>query len=58
MDSYTTVDAYVGRKVGPGELTLHLRNITDEVYANHSYGDGQFMLGEARGFTLSWYVKY
>ena len=58
MDSYTTVDAYIGRKVGPGELTLHLRNITDEVYANHSYGDGQFMLGEPRGFTLGWYAKY
>ena len=58
MDSYTTVDAYIGRKVGPGELTLHLRNISDEVYANHSYGDGQFMLGEPRGFTLGWYAKY
>ncbi len=58
MDSYTLFDAYVGRTFGQGELTLHLRNITDEVYANHSYGDGQFMLGEPRGFTLSWYRKY
>jgi len=58
MDSYTLFDAYVGRSVGQGELTLHLRNLTDEVYSNHSYGDGQFMLGEPRGFTLSWYKKY
>lgn len=58
MGSYTLFDAYVGRSVGQGELTLHVRNITDEIYANHSYGDGQFMLGEPRGFTLSWYRKY
>lgn len=58
MDSYTLFDAYVGRTIGQGELTLHLRNITDEVYSNHSYGDGQFMLGEPRSFTLSWYQKY
>ena len=58
MDAYTLVDAYVGRAFGQGELTLHLRNITDEVYSNHSYGPGQFMLGEPRGFTLSWYKKY
>lgn len=60
MDSYTTLGASISRTVFGGELTLRGRNLTDEVYANRSYGTNgsQFLLGEPRAVELSWHGSF
>lgn len=59
MDGYTTYDALLGYKLGKGELMLTMRNLTDKLYANRSYGNGgQFMLGEPRAAEISWYATF
>lgn len=58
MDAYTIVNAVISKKLSVGEVSLNLRNLTDEVYANHSYGSGQFMLGEPRAAEVTWRAKF
>lgn len=60
MDSYTTLGASISRTAFGGELTLRGRNLTDEVYANRSYGNNgsQFLLGEPRAVELSWHGSF
>ncbi|MBK8336581.1 MAG: TonB-dependent siderophore receptor [Sterolibacteriaceae bacterium] len=60
MDAYTTVDAWVTYRLKPGELRLAVRNLTDEVYANRSYGTNgsQFILGEPRAVELSYSARF
>lgn len=60
MDSYTTLGASISRSAFGGELTLRGRNLTDEVYANRSYGNSgsQFLLGEPRAVELSWHGSF
>lgn len=59
MDGYTTYDALVGYKLGKGELMFTVRNLTDKLYANRSYGGGgQFMLGEPRAAEISWHAAF
>ena len=58
MDSYTLLDAVITRKLSVGELSVNLRNLTNEVYANHSYGPGQFMLGEPRAIDVIWRASF
>lgn len=59
MDGYTTYDALVGYKLGLGELMFTVRNLTDKLYANRSYGSGgQFMLGEPRAAEISWHATF
>jgi iron complex outermembrane receptor protein len=60
MDAYTTVDAWVAYRLKPGDLRLAVRNLTDEVYANRSYGTNgsQFILGEPRAIELSYSARF
>lgn len=59
MDSYTILNAFIGRKIGPGELKVHMRNLTDEVYANRSYAGGnQFVLGEPLAVDVTWSMQF
>lgn len=59
LESYTLLNAFIGRDIGPGNLTLHLRNLTDEVYANRSYNGGnQVLLGEPLAFDVTWSMQF
>ena len=60
MQSYTTLGASVSHALAGGELTLRLRNLTDALYANRSYGNNgsQFLLGEPRAVELSWHGSF
>lgn len=60
MDAYTTADAWISYRLAPGELRLAVRNVTDEVYANRSYGTNgsQFILGEPRSFEVSYSARF
>jgi iron complex outermembrane receptor protein len=60
MQSYTTLGASVSHALAGGELTLRLRNLTDALYANRSYGNSgsQFLLGEPRAVELSWHGNF
>lgn len=57
-DPYTLLNAWVGWKVGKGEMFLRGRNLTDKMYIARSYGASQAFLGEPRAFELSYYVRY
>ncbi len=59
MPGYVVADAALAWKVDP-RTTLRLfgRNLTDKVYATTSYGDQQFVLGQARRFDLVAELKF
>ena len=55
MDEYITVDAVLAFTYASGELSLHGRNLNDELYANRSYGNStQVLLGESRAWEVMW----
>lgn len=56
-DSYTVVDANIGRRLGIGELTLNVRNLADEFYVLRSYSAQQGIIGEALAFDLIWAAR-
>lgn len=58
MDGYTAYDASVAYKLGKGELMLAVRNLTDKLYADRTYGGSQYMLGEPRVAELSWSATF
>lgn len=60
MDGYTTADLWLAYRLKPGELRVRVRNLTDKLYANHSYGTGgsQFLLGEPRAVEVSWSARF
>jgi len=59
MSGYTTYDALIGYQLPKGELMLTVRNLTDKLYANRSYGGGgQFMLGEPLAAEISWHAEF
>jgi iron complex outermembrane receptor protein len=57
-DAYSILNAWVGWKIGKGELFLRGRNLTDKMYISRSYGATQAFLGEPRAFELSYYERF
>lgn len=59
LPGYVVADAALSWKVD-NRTTLRLfgRNLTDKVYATTSYGDQQFVLGQARRFDLVAELKF
>ncbi len=60
LDAYTTADLWLAHRLEPGEIRVRLRNLTDTIYANRSYGTGgsQFLLGEPRALEVSWSARF
>lgn len=60
MDGYTTADVWFAYRLKPGDLRVRVRNLTDRVYANRSYGTNgsQFLLGEPRAVEVSWSARF
>lgn len=54
---HALLDASIGYRLGPGELTVRGRNLTDRLYADWSGGaPDQIVLGAPRSVELSWTV--
>lgn len=59
VDGHTTVDASLGYRIGPGELTLRGRNLGDAFYAEWAGGaSDQFLLGAPRSVELEWRMRF
>jgi len=60
MDAYTTADLWATYRLRPGNLMVRVRNLTDKVYANRSYGTNgsQSLLGEPRALEVSWSARF
>ncbi|GJL56702.1 MAG: TonB-dependent receptor [Nitrospirales bacterium] len=55
MEEYFTVDAVLAYRYASGELSIHGRNLNDQLYANRSYGNSsQVLLGESRAWEVMW----
>jgi iron complex outermembrane receptor protein len=59
LPAYTTMDLGGAAPLFGGELGVKLRNATDRVYANRSYGAAtQVLLGEPRAVEVSYSVRF
>jgi len=59
LPAYDTLDLGAAWSLPLGEVALHLRNATDEVYLSRSYGGGsQALLGEPRALEISYSVRF
>lgn len=59
VDGYTVFDASIGWQLPFGELALHGRNLTDELYADYSdVSPRQFQIAAPRSFDLTLTTRF
>ncbi len=59
LEEYVTFNAAISVKYGPGELSIHGRNLGDKLYANRSYNGGkQALIGEPRAWEAFYRMNF